>query len=218
MIAPTLTPEAKQLLATTIRGLRQRLLRDLGDEAERRYRLSVPLVKAGLDEAHHNRRRRLEAWIDERVRAGGVSSGKTEKDQKATRDRVLQQAVKEAAATLLNRLVLLRHLEALGLSHPAVVTGGWNSAGYQELRDFAPALTGDETEGYAMLLQIVFDDLAVELPGLFGDVGLTRLFPVPPATGASCDPARGRQPPRRSGAGQCLDRRYDAGLGLPVLE
>jgi hypothetical protein len=191
-----LTSEAKQLLATTIRGLRTRLLRDLGDEAERRYRLSVPIDKAGLDEAHHRRRERLEAWLDERVRAGGAvqSTGKvaekttasrakgTDKVQAAARERFLHQAVKEAAATLLNRLVLLRHLEALGLSRPPVVTGGWNSGGYREFCAFAPALTGDETEGYATLLQIVFDELAVELPGLFGDVGLTRLFPVPPAT------------------------------------
>jgi hypothetical protein len=178
----TLTPEAKALLASTIRGLRQRLLRDLGDEAERRYRFSVAIDKAGLDEAHRRRRERIEAWLDERVRAGGAASGKTEKERTASRERHYQQAIKEAAATLLNRLVLLRHLEALGLSRPAVVTGGWNSKGYQELRDFAPALTGDETEGYATLLQIVFDDLAIELPGLFGDVGLTRLFFVPPAT------------------------------------
>jgi hypothetical protein len=178
----TLTPEAKALLASTIRGLRQRLLRDLGDEAERRYRFSVDIDNAGLDEAHRRRRERIEAWLDERVRASGVASGKTEKERVASRERHFQQAIKEAAATLLNRLVLLRHLEALGLSRPAVVTGGWNSKGYQELRDFAPALTGDETEGYATLLQIVFDDLASELPGLFGDVGLTRLFFVPPAT------------------------------------
>jgi hypothetical protein len=182
MSTATLTPEAKSLLASTIRGLRERLLRDLSDEAERRYRFSVAIGKAGLDEAHRRRRERIEAWLDERVRAGGATSGKAEKDRAAARDRYFQQAIKEAAATLLNRLVLLRHLEALGLSRPAVVTGGWNSKGYQELRDFAPALTGDETEGYSTLLQIIFDDLAIELPGLFGDVGLTRLFLVPPAT------------------------------------
>ncbi|HCF59314.1 MAG TPA: BREX-6 system adenine-specific DNA-methyltransferase PglX, partial [Myxococcales bacterium] len=91
-------------------------------------------------------------------------------------------AVKEASATLLNRLVLLRHLEALGLSKPAVVTGGWNSKAYRELRDFAPALLGDDTQGYETLLRLVFDELALDMPGLFGDVGLTRLFPVPAAT------------------------------------
>jgi hypothetical protein len=159
--------------------LRERLLRDLGDEAERRYRMSVSIAQAGLAEAPRRRRERLEAWLDERARSSGA---KNDKDRKAARDRFLLQAIKEAAATLLNRLVLLRHLEAMGLSRPAVVIGGWNSAGYQELRDFAPGLLGDETEGYATLLQLKFDDLAVELPGLFGDVGLTRLFHVPPAT------------------------------------
>ena len=174
-----LTPEAKQALSATIRSLRERLLRDLGDEAERRYRMSVSIAQAGLAEAPRRRRERLEAWLDERARSSGA---KNDKDRKAARDRFLLQAIKEAAATLLNRLVLLRHLEAMGLSRPAVVIGGWNSAGYQELRDFAPGLLGDETEGYATLLQLKFDDLAVELPGLFGDVGLTRLFHVPPAT------------------------------------
>ena len=174
-----LTPEAKQALSATIRALRERLLRDLGDEAERRYRLSVPTAQSGLAEAPRRQRQRLEAWLDERVRSTGA---KNDKERQTTQQRFLAQAIKEAAATLLNRLVLLRHLEAMGLSRPAIVIGGWNSAGYQELRDFAPGLLGDETEGYATLLQLKFDDLAVELPGLFGDVGLTRLFSVPPAT------------------------------------
>lgn len=175
---PTLTPEAKQLLATTIRSLRDRLLRDIRAEAERRYRLSVTLRQAGLNEAHRRRRERLEAWLDERVRGAKPKKG-TENDVRA---RLLDQAIKEAAATLLNRLILVRHLEALGLSKPLVVTGGWNSKGYREFREFAPALAGDETEGYHTLLQILFDELALDLPGLFGDVGLTRLFVIPAST------------------------------------
>lgn len=181
-----LTSEAKKLLAETIRGtqqdpekgLRARLLRAIRDEADRRYRLSVPMAQAGLDEGYAKRRGRIESYLDERTRA---SKAKTKAEQQAVRDRLLRQAEKEAAATLLNRLVLLRHLEAAGLSKPAVVTGGWNSRGYKEFREFAPALTADETEGYATLLQLVFDELAVDLPGVFGDVGLTRLFPVPAA-------------------------------------
>jgi hypothetical protein len=182
-----LTSEAKKLLAETIRGtsqspekgLRDRLLRGIRDEAERRYRLSLSLETAKLDEAHRKRRERLEAWISERARA---TQPKNAAETKAARERFLGQAVKEAAATLLNRLVLLRHLEAFGLSKPAVVTGGWNSKGYREFREFAPALCTngltDATEGYATLLQLVFDELAIDLPGLFGDIGLTRLFPI----------------------------------------
>jgi hypothetical protein len=189
-----LTPDAKKLLAETIRGtaqdpdkgVRGRLLRAIHDEADRQYRLSVPLKDAGLDESHRRRRERLEAWIDERARA---AKPKNKAEQKATADRLLAQAEKEAAATLVNRLVFLRHLEALGLSKPAIVTGGWSSKGYREYREFAPALctygvsdTNDATEGYGTLLQLLFDELSVDLPGLFGDVGLTRLFPIPAAT------------------------------------
>jgi hypothetical protein len=186
-----LTPDAKKLLAETIRGsaqdpekgVRARLLRAIHDEADRRYRLSVPIGEAGLDEAHRRRRERIEAWIDERARA---TKPKNKAELKATKDRLLAQAEKEAAATLVNRLVLLRHLEALGLSKPAVLTGGWSSKGYREFREFAPTLctngTADATEGYAALLQLLFDELAVDLPGLFGEVGLTRLFAIPAAT------------------------------------
>src|SRR4051794_21406060 len=108
-----LTSEAKRLLAVTIRGtaqdpergLRARLLRAIHDEADRRYRLSVPLAEAKLDEAHHRRRERIEAWIDERTRA---ANSKTKVEERATRARLLAQAEKEAAATLINRLVVLR--------------------------------------------------------------------------------------------------------------
>jgi len=176
---PQITPDAKSLLAKTIRDLRARLLQDARAAAESAYRLAIPLKQAGLDEAHRLQRERLEAWVDERARA---TLPKNAKELQAAQERFLRLAEKEAAATLLNRLVLVRHLEAIGLSKPAVVTGGWNSRGYREFRDFAPALLGDETEGYQALLQLLFDELALDLPGLFGDVGTTRLFPLPPGT------------------------------------
>jgi SAM-dependent methyltransferase len=186
-----LTPDAKRLLAETIRGtvqspekgIRARLLRAIHDEADRQYRLSVPIAEAGLDETRWRQRKRIEEWLDERARA---TKPKNKTEWKATTERLLAQAEKEAAATLVNRVVLLRHLEALGLSKPAVATGGWSSKGYREFREFAPTLctngTADATEGYATLLQFLFDELAVDLPGLFGDVGLTRLFQIPAAT------------------------------------
>ena len=113
-------------------------------------------------------------------RAGADGPAEEPAEQDAARGAAA--AEKEAAATLPNRLVLLRHLEALGLCRPPIVTGGWNSKGYREFREFAPALCGDETEGYQTLLQLLFDELALDLPGLFGDVGLTRLLPIPAAT------------------------------------
>jgi len=182
-----LTPEAKSHLASTIRGLRERLLRDLRDTAEQDYRLSVRAQDAGLTEAARTRRRRLEDWLDEQVRtatASATAKGTKSKSQPETtvRERFLSQAVKLTAATLLNRIVLIRHMEALELIKPAVITGGWNSRGYREFRDFAPALAADDTEGYAHLLALLFDELALDLPGLFGDVGLSRLLRVPAST------------------------------------
>lgn len=175
----SLTPNAKSLLSSTIRDLRLRLLRDLRGAAESDYRLSVRAQDAGLIEVQRLRRSRLEAWVDERVRA---ARPKNEASRRELWERMLDQAVKEAAATLLNRLVLVRHMEAVELSKPPVVTGGWNSKGYRELREFAPDLLGDETEGYGLLLQLLFDELALDLPGLFGDVGVTRLFRIPAGT------------------------------------
>jgi Eco57I restriction-modification methylase len=174
-----LTPEAKDKLRRTVRELRERLLRDIHDAAEGAYRLSVPASQAGLGEAQRIQRTRLENWLDERARA---TRPKDKAAHRAACDRFRLSAEKEAAATLLNRLVLIRHLEALGLSRPEVLKGGWNSKGFREYRDFAPGLCDDDTEGYARLLALLFDELAGELPGLFGDVGTTRLFPIPAAT------------------------------------
>ena len=172
----TLDAETKEALRKTIRGLRERLLEDLHAATEGEYRLSVKADKAGLREAPRVRRARLEGWIDEQVRT--VPS----KEQAGARERFRREAEKEAAYTLLHRLVLLRLMEAAGLSKPAVVTGGWKSAGYREYREYAPELCRDESEGYGTLLELVFGELALELPGLYGEVGLTRLIPVRPET------------------------------------
>lgn len=106
-----------------------------------------------------------------------------------TADDFRREAEKLAAATLLNRLVMLRLLEAPGpdgtppMRSPAVVTGGWESRGYRDFRELAPALVrGDATEGFEFLLRLVYADLAMELPGLYGDSGLADLVPIPPAT------------------------------------
>ncbi len=87
-----LTPDAKQLLAETIRGTQQdpekgirgRFLRAIHDEADRQYRLSVPIGEAALDETHRRRRERIEGWIDERARAAKPKSkGRAGGDERA---------------------------------------------------------------------------------------------------------------------------------------
>ncbi|MCA1971291.1 MAG: BREX-6 system adenine-specific DNA-methyltransferase PglX, partial [Caenispirillum sp.] len=177
-----LTPEAKTRLSQTIRTLRRDLLAQLKDHLQATYRLAVPVERAGLGEEEGIRRVRLERWLDERVRGCGA---KGEAAVRAARERFLDEAVHEAAATLLNRLVYLRLLEHMRgpdgrpLRRMKLVTGGWSSEAMAEFRDIGGPLLDDEGEGFDVLLDLVFDDLSIDLPGLFGPVGVTPLVPVP---------------------------------------
>jgi hypothetical protein len=117
-----LTPQAKSHLSTTIRALRERMVRDIRDAAEADFRLSVKAADAGLSEAGRIRRGRLEGYIDERVRA---EKPKREKARTELRERVLREEVTKKAATLLNRLVLIRHMEALELIKPDQTSRGY---------------------------------------------------------------------------------------------
>ena len=52
---------------------------------------------------------------------------------------------------------------------------------YQDFRDLARGIVRDDpTEGFAFLLQLVCEELAEDLPGLFGSVGIADLIPVRP--------------------------------------
>ena len=76
-----------------------------------------------------------------------------EERQRPLWTRFLEQAAKEAAYTLLNRLVFVRTLEHHGLIAPPLVSGGWKSAAYgDEFVPSAEALLGDATRGYQALL------------------------------------------------------------------
>ena len=177
-----LTPDAKTKLSSTIRELRDRLLTDIHNGAESFYRLSVTLKQAGFakEAEAHIKRQRLEEWLDEQVRSEGKIP--TDKNSEPIKARYRLQAEKLAAATFLNRLVVIKQLEAMGLSKPLLVTGGWNSPAYREFREFAPDLLKDETEGMGLLLSLLYDELALDLPGLFGRGGITDLFPIPAST------------------------------------
>lgn len=186
-----MTPTARRQLQLTIRDLHDRLQADLRASAERHWRwtrdwpkhpnahtLALWKKKWGASEAGLVARERVEAWISETARAEGVS----ERDRPALRERLIVGWVREAAYTLLHRLVILCILEAVGLRRGRVVSGGWESTIYKDLRQLAPALIRDDTEGMGFLIEALVDELSLDLPGVYGDVGLTRLIPVPPAT------------------------------------
>ena len=180
--AIAMTSDAKRALSSTIRGLRQRLLDDLRIATESAYRLSVRAQDAGLDEAAKTKRQRLDSWLDEQLRAQAAGG------RRRQRDDFLREAEQQAAYTLLNRLVILRLMEEPGpsgqpLRKPALIKGGWGSTAYQDFRDLARGVVRDDpTEGFGFLLQLVFEELAEDLPGLFGSAGIGDLIPIPPAT------------------------------------
>src|SRR5688572_30268556 len=123
---PAMTPEAKAKLSKTIRALRERLLDDLGDALRSEYSLALEAEKAKLPETRAQRRARLDAWVDEQVRAlpelAGKGKAKTKTKTKkadaaelAAVARFRGEVVKQAAYTWLNRLVYLRLLEGMNL-------------------------------------------------------------------------------------------------------
>jgi hypothetical protein len=186
-MTPTLlTPEAKEALRRHVRGLHATLRDQLEKAARSEYRLDVDIDKAELPEARRRRRERLQAWLDEQARSVPLAKGKRPSGkgpQSARQRRFLDVAVREAATTLLHRLVLVRVLEHHGLLAPAVLTGGWKSPAFEhEYKHYAGPLAEDDTEGYRDLLEVVFAELALELPGLFGQVGVSALIPIPAAS------------------------------------
>jgi hypothetical protein len=183
----SMTGAAKGELSKTIRELREYLLGDpanggkgaLHDAVETAYRMSVRARDAGLDEASRVKRARLETWAREQARAGEAATGKISGKKAQTEADFVREAEKQAGYTLLNRLVILRLLEEGGFRKPAVVSAGWASRAYLDFRQLAQALVrDDESEGYAFLLRLVFEDLAVDLPGIYGPAGVADLVPV----------------------------------------
>jgi hypothetical protein len=191
-----MTPEAKAKLSKTIRALRERLLAELDDALRADYALAISdPAQAKLSEAKAMRRARLDAWVGEQVRAlpdwpkwDKLCNAKAKKDQDAGAKAIEQaskpfraEVVKQAAYTWLNRLVYLRLLEGMKLRPAKLLTGGLRSSEYADFRELAQGLVTaghDESEGYRMLLELVFDELALDLPGLFDRSGLGELVPM----------------------------------------
>ena len=88
----TLTPTVRRRLSETIRDLRARLLADLHGAVVAEYRRTLPVARSGLSEAAAIKRQRLEALLEEKVRAGRArdAAGKDE-----IRTRALEGAVND---------------------------------------------------------------------------------------------------------------------------
>ena len=94
-------------------------------------------------------------------------------DTKAGLDRI----VREQAFTVMNRLAALRMAEARGLLIESV-GNGYQAKGFQLYARLAGTGLGETGEAYRVYLQSVFDEFAMDLPGLFDRYSPQgRLFP-----------------------------------------
>jgi hypothetical protein len=90
---------------------------------------------------------------------------------------VLDRIVREQAFTILNRLAALRMAEARGLLVESVGSG-YQAKGFQLYARLAGTGLGETGDAYRVYLFSVFDELAQDLPGLFGRYAPQgRLFP-----------------------------------------
>jgi len=90
---------------------------------------------------------------------------------------VLDRIVREQAFTVLNRLAALRMAEARGLLVESVGSG-YQAKGFQLYARLAGTGLGETGDAYRVYLFSVFDELAQDLPGLFGRYAPQgRLFP-----------------------------------------
>lgn len=96
---------------------------------------------------------RLRALVDHKLAAG------------RTQAQAIDEVVRNAAFTSLNRFAALKMLEARGLIKECVSKGD-QSSGYQEFLGLAPGLAVQEG-AYALYLGCLFDELAVEVKVLF---------------------------------------------------
>lgn len=94
-------------------------------------------------------------------------------DTKAGLDRI----IREQAFTIFNRLAAIRLAEARGLLIESV-GNGYQAKGFQLYARLAGTGLGETGDAYRVYLQSVFDELALDLPGLFNRYAPQgRLFP-----------------------------------------
>lgn len=88
-----------------------------------------------------------------------IAGGKTAQE-------AVQDYIREAAFTFLNRVVALRMMEARGLLQPCISKGD-QSSGFKEFGGLAPGLASLTDGGYRLYLECLFDELSVEIKVLF---------------------------------------------------
>ncbi len=116
----------------------------------------LPEAGVHLDERQRLIRRKIVRTIEHtRLKEAGKSTA-----------RAVDDYLREAAFTFLNRFAALKMLEARGLVQPCV-TKGDQSSGFKEFTGLAPGLGCLPDKGYQLYLECLFDELGTEVKVLF---------------------------------------------------
>lgn len=166
-----LTEQTRKALKTTVDAIRAQLISELYAATDQRFSFAAKnRDKLPLSPQDQYDWQLLQNWCQDPMRAQRDFTGN------------VTALIKEVAYTLTNRLFILRQLEARQIHSLPVLTGGKESVGYREFREFCPELCRGEDEGYGFLLQQVFDKIALDLPVFFGRQPLHGIVPLPGPT------------------------------------
>ncbi len=154
-----------------VTGIRNRLLEEMEQACYQRYSLNAKdRSKVMLSCEERQCHDRLLIWLNDPIRPH--SEWKLN----------LKLLIKERAYTLTNRLVILMQLECRGLRPVNLISQGIEKSAFRQEQEFFVALVQGDDQGFAFILQQVWDQLALALPALFSYNEVHECVPIPGPT------------------------------------
>jgi len=154
-----------------VTNIRNRLLEDMEQACYQRYSLNAKdRSKVQLSCEERQCHDRLLTWLNDPIRP--------HKEWKLN----LKVLIKERAYTLTNRLVILMQLECRGLRTVKLISQGIEKSAFRQEQEFFVALVQGDDQGFAFILQQVWDQLALALPALFSYNEVHECVPLPGPT------------------------------------
>ncbi|MDY0223444.1 MAG: BREX-1 system adenine-specific DNA-methyltransferase PglX, partial [Desulfobacterium sp.] len=154
-----------------VTNIRNRLLEDMEQACYQRYSLNAKdRSKVQLSCGERQCHDRLLTWLNDPIRP--------HKEWELN----LKVLIKERAYTLTNRLVILMQLESRGLRTVKLISQGIERSTFRQEQEFFVALVQGDDQGFAFILQQVWDQLALALPALFSYSEVHECVPLPGPT------------------------------------
>lgn len=156
----TASESARGAFRQSVQSIRERLLNDIRTEADMRYSLQA------------KDRTKI------RLRTGEAADFITLESHLGK----LDELVREKAYTTANRLAFLFMMEARGLRPLTLVLKGTARSSLRDNAEFFTALMTGADQGWAYVLEQVWDSLALDLPSLFARSAVMDALPLPGTT------------------------------------